>query len=301
MRTLILTICCLLILLPYTTLGWYPETPNDSLLPADWPGRLVGRDGFCILDQGDSLMEIARWEGLGYENLVAANPGLDPWLPEAGSGVLLPYTSILPVEARPGITINLAEFRLYLVWQHGDRMRVRIYPIGLGREGWQTPEGDFHVTMVVEKPVWVRPEALRTNDPAIPNVIAPGPDNPLGSHWIELSIKGYGIHGTNRPLGIGRRVSAGCIRLYPHDIIDLAGRVEKGMPVRIVYRPIKLGREGDKLLIEVHNDFLGRIADPLTEIRRAARSLGWETLPEDHELLALVTEARGVPIVIDGK
>lgn len=300
MRNLLPISIVLLGLFCTTAAAWYPRVPNDSLLSADWRGSLVGRDGYCVVDPGVSLMEVARWEGLGYNNLIAANPGIDPWLPAAGTGVTLPYATLLPVAAQPGITINLAEFRLYLIWQHGDRLRVRIYPIGLGRQGWETPEGDFRVTMVVEDPVWVRPESMRGTDPTVSNVIAPGPDNPLGTHWIELSARGYGIHGTNRPLGIGRRVSHGCIRLYPEDIIDLAGRVEKGMPVRIVYQPIKVGRDGDRLLVEVHQDFLGRIADPRREIRSAARKLGWQDL-ETESLEQLLSEARGVPVEITGK
>lgn len=301
MRTLIITISCLFSLLVGPTFSWYPEIPNDSLLPADWTGALVGRNGFCTVDKGDSLIEIARWEGLGYQNIVAANPDIDPWLPAAETGLILPYKTILPSEAQPGITINLAEYRLYLIWQHGDRMRVRIYPIGLGREGWGSPEGDFQVTGVIERPIWVRPESMRGEDPELPNVIGPGPDNPLGTHWIELSAEGYGIHGTNRPFGIGRRVSHGCIRLYPQDIVDLAKRIQKGTPVRIVYRPIKLGQSGQKLFVEVHDDFLKRVDNPLIEIRRAAEELGWTSLPDDRELLQLIAQERGVPVEVPGQ
>lgn len=296
MRILTLITLYLFGLFGTSALGWYPEIPNDSLLPGEWRGALVGRDGYCTIDHGDSLIEIARWEGLGYNNLLAANPSLNPWLPEADSGLHLPYAAILPFDAKPGITINLAEFRLYLIWQHGDRLRARIYPIGLGRQGWNTPEGDFHVRMVVEDPVWVRPESMRDETQDQPNVIAPGPDNPLGSHWIELSAEGYGIHGTNRPFGIGRRVSHGCIRLYPNDIIDLAKRVENGTPVRIVYRPIKLGRDGNRLLLEVHEDFLGRITDSREEILKAANALGLKQIPFGRELNEILSQARGVPV-----
>lgn len=298
MRILIFTIICTFGLLLGTALSWYPEIPNDSLLPAKWQGSLVGHDGFCMLDKGDSLIEVARWEGLGYQNLIAANPDIDPWRPETETGLLLPYATILPAEAQPGITINLAEFRLYLIWQHGKQMRVRVYPIGLGRQGWNTPEGDFHITVVIERPTWVRPESMRDEDPDLPNVIGPGPDNPLGSHWIELSAKGYGIHGTNRPFGIGRRVSHGCIRLYPQDISDLAKRVQPETPVRIIYQPIKVGIDGEKLLVEIHDDFLARVEDPVAEIRKTAAALGWQKIPEKWKLLERVIEARGVPIAI---
>ena len=246
-------------------------------------------------------MEVARWEGLGYRNLLAANPGIDPWQPDEGTGLLLPFATILPFEAQPGITINLAEFRLYLIWQHGDFMRVRVYPIGMGREGWNTPEGDFQVTDLVENPIWVRPESMRGEDPELATVIAPGPDNPLGSHWIELSADGYGIHGTNRPYGIGRRVSHGCIRLYPQDIIDLSKRIKRGTPVRIIYRPIKLAISEQTLLLQVHDDFLGRIEDPVREIKKASKALGWENLPQDDVLLSAVKSNKGVPVRMTDK
>jgi L,D-transpeptidase ErfK/SrfK len=300
MRILILTLICSCCLLLGNAFGWYPAAANESLLPARWQGALVGRDDFCIIDGGDSLIEVAHWEGLGYNNLLAANPGVNPWLPEARTRLRLPYATLLPAEAQAGITINLAEFRLYLIWPHGDRMRVRIYPIGLGRADWDTPEGDFHVTGIIERPAWVRPASMRSEAAELPTVVGPGPDNPLGSHWIELSAAGYGIHGTNRPLGIGRRVSHGCVRLYPRDIIDLAERVKPGTPVRVIYRPVKVGSDGKRLLVEIHQDFLGRIKDPLLEIRRAAQALDWQGLPGDRELLELVTQARGVPVAISG-
>lgn len=301
MRILISTLICVCVLSLGTAHSWYPEVANESLLPEGWQGTLVGRDDYCTIDGGDSLIEIARWEGLGYNNLLAANPDINPWLPEAESLLRLPYATILPTEAQEGITINLAEFRLYLIWQHGDRMRVRIYPIGLGRENWETPEGDFQVTGVVEQPSWVRPESMRGEDPELPTVIGPGPDNPLGSHWIQLSAEGYGIHGTNRPLGIGRRVSHGCVRLYPQDIIDLAKRVKPGMPVRVIYRPVKVGSDGKRLLVESHEDFLGRIKDPLSEIRKAAEALGWMGLPKEETLMELVRQSRGVAVEVPGR
>ena len=298
MRTLLSIIICCFGLLLGTAFAWYPTVPMDSLLPDKWQGTLIGRDGYCVIDQGDSLMEVALWEGLGYQNLLAANPDIDPWQPDAKTGLLLPFSTILPIDAQPGITINLAEFRLYLIWQHGDRLRVRVYPIGLGREGWNTPEGDFQVKLIVEQPIWVRPESMRDEDPELPNVIGPGPSNPLGSHWIELSADSYGIHGTNRPYGIGRRVSHGCIRLYPDDIIDLAKRVKRGTPVRIIYQPIKVGFDRERLLVEIHDDFLGRISDPVQEIRRMSSALGWNMVLQAEELSEIASKSFGVPIEI---
>ncbi len=258
-------------------------------------GMIIGRNKTYVVGRNETLIEIARRGRLGYQGLVSANPGVDPWAPGFSAELILPYETILPAELPPGITVNLAEFRLYLVWEEHVQMRVRIYPIGLGREGWNTPEGAFHVTVVVDNPVWTVPPDLRTERPGQPFLVPAGPDNPLGSHWIGLSVDGFGIHGTNRPFGIGRQVSHGCIRLYPEDIVDLAGRVENGPPVKIIYQPLKIAFQNNRLLLEAHFDYLGRMVAPRDEIRRRSRALGWQE-PLDEALQdKVVREARGIP------
>jgi L,D-transpeptidase ErfK/SrfK len=196
---------------------------------------------------------------------------------------------------QPGITINLAEYRLYLVWEEDNQWRVRIYPIGLGRDGWLTPEGEYQVANMIENPVWTMPAALREENPQLPAVIPPGPENPLGSHWIGLSQPGYGIHGTNRPYGIGRRVSHGCIRLYPDDIRDLVKRVARGMAVKVIYQPIKLGRQGKTLYLEAHKDYLERFPDAPAEVRRQAQVLGWQQPLLEEIIAPHLVASRGVP------
>lgn len=278
--------------------AWYPRSEAESLLDSATPAPVVGSNRSYVLGADETLIELAYRAGIGYEGLAAANPGIDPWLPEAGQTVLLPYAAILPAAAGLGITINLAEYRLYLVWERSGRRHVRIYPIGIGAEGAATREGQFLVTLVVADPSWTVPASIRAERPELPATVPPGPENPLGTHWIGLSLEGVGIHGTNKPFGLGRRVSHGCIRLYPEDIEDLAGRVGKGTPVRIVYQPIKLGLRGRQLLAEVHPDFLGRIANPLEEVRRLRGALGWGGLLDGQALQQVLAEARGIPVPI---
>lgn len=278
--------------------AWYPRSEVEALVEPEMLGAVVGSNRIYVLGTDETLIELAYRAGLGYEGLAAANPGVDPWLPEAGRAVLLPYQAMLPAGTGLGITINLAEYRLYLVWEQLGRRQVRIYPIGIGAEGIETREGLFSVTMVVPDPSWTVPASIRAERPELPGTVPPGPDNPLGSYWIGLSLEGIGIHGTNKPFGLGRRVSHGCIRLYPEDIEDLAARVGKGTPVRIVYQPIKLGLRGRQLLAEVHPDFLGRIDNRLEEVRRLINGLSWRGLLDAQALQQALTESRGIPLPV---
>lgn len=284
-----------MLIVPTSCWSWYPRSFEASLFHSDRKGQVVGHNKWFMVGRDDSLIEIARRGRLGYSGLVAANSGVDPWQPEPGIDLLLPYSTVLPLDLQPGITVNLAEYRLYLLWEDFGQMRVRIYPIGLGREGWMTPEGDFRVTIVIDDPVWTIPAQMRALEPDQPALIQPGPDNPLGTHWIGLSISGYGIHGTNRPYGIGRRVSHGCIRLYPRDIVDLVSRIEKSTPVRIIYQPIKVGRDENNLFVEAHPDYLGRVAEPLIDVERQAAALGWTKPLAGERLVNILRETRGIP------
>ncbi|WP_169513263.1 L,D-transpeptidase family protein [Geopsychrobacter electrodiphilus] len=213
---------------------------------------VVGHDRDYITDSSDTLIELARRAGIGFENLVRANPGVDPWNPRAGTRLVLPSAVLLPSGAQIGIIINLAELRLYFFWDEAGVKKVRIYPVGIGREGWASPLGNFEVKTIIDNPEWSPPASLRQEKPELPGIVPPGPDNPLGSYWIGLSAAGVGIHGTNQPLGVGRRVSHGCIRLYPEDIADLVGRVRPGTPVRIVDQPVKQIVHAGILYLEVH-------------------------------------------------
>lgn len=280
---------------PQPAQAWYPRLEKHSIIPPSEVPAQVGVNRPYWVGHDETLIGIARRAGIGYQALTAANPGVDPWLPQVGTELILPRAAILPGRLALGVTINLAEFRLYLVWEEQGKTRVRIYPVGLGRSGWQTPLGRFKVIQIIDHPSWTAPPALREEHPERPAVIPPGPDNPLGTHWIGLSADGYGIHGTNRPYGIGRQVSHGCIRLYPEDIVDLAGRVSPGTPVHIIYRPFKLTFQQEGLLLEAHADYQQQVVDPVAEITRQARELGWQGPLNRAELQRILEETRGVP------
>jgi L,D-transpeptidase ErfK/SrfK len=211
---------------------------------------ITGELATYLADHSDTFNAIAQRFDLGYVELLAANPGVDSWLLGAGQEVLLPSAHLLPDAPREGIVINLADQRLYYFPPNGDA--VRSFPIGLGRKGWETPTGETWIVRKRYKPTWVPPASIRAEKPHLPAAVPPGPANPLGDHALDLDWERYVIHGTNRPAGIGRRISHGCIRLYPDDVAWLFGEVPIGTKVRIVDQPAKLGRIGGDLYLEVH-------------------------------------------------
>jgi L,D-transpeptidase ErfK/SrfK len=216
---------------------------------------VVGRFKKHTVRPDESLIEIARNFDLGYNEIVEANPGLDAFVPGAGRKVVIPTSWVLPdIPSYSGIVINLSELRLYYFFDRGRSQYVTTFPIGIGREGKDTPVGNFTVVQKIVHPAWHVPESIREENPDLPAVIAPGPNNPLGSHALRLSLGTVLIHGTNKPWGVGRRVSHGCIRLYPEDIPRLFESVQNGVKVMIIRQPIKVGVRGNRVYIEVHKD-----------------------------------------------
>ena len=210
---------------------------------------LVGASGVYTTRAEDTLPELARRNDLGYGQLIAANPGIDPWLPGAGRRIALPGLYLVPDGPRRGIVINLAEQRLY--YFPPDGQTVETYPIGIGVEADMTPLGTTQVTVKEAQPSWYPPPSIRAERPELPEVIPPGPDDPLGEYALRLGWPNYLIHGTNKPYGVGRHVSHGCIRLYPEDIRQLFSEVSVGTPVRVIDEPIRLGWVKGELYLAV--------------------------------------------------
>lgn len=292
------TLLCLFLFCPKGSWSWYPRLEKESYRNQAQPTALIGKHRNYLLGPDETLIELARRSGIGYLALLNANPGLDPWLPPAGTRVLLPYAFLLPPSVQKGITVNLAELRLYYLWEENGQQRVRAYPVGIGSEGWDTPEGDFTIAQHIENPSWTAPATILAAEPGTATSIPPGPDNPLGKYWLGLSTPGYGIHGTNKPFGVGRRVSHGCLRLYPEDIRDLFPRAPKGTAVRIIYQPIKVGLHNGQLFVEIHPDQHQRFSDPVAEVLRQAATLFWHGEIDRQALSQAIAERRGVPITI---
>ena len=230
--------------------------PRVLMAQESWPmghyplpkeGDFIGEVKTIEADHEDTLIDIGLRHGIGYNAIRQANPDTRVWLPGEGTDVVVPTRFILPPGPREGVVINIAELRLYYYpsVEESEAPRVETYPIGIGRMDWQTPLGETQITAKVEDPTWYPPQSIikeyAERGVDLPRAVPPGPDNPLGDFAMILGIPGYLIHGTNRPQGVGMRVSHGCIRMLPEDIEDLIYRVPVGTTVRLINEPFKLG------------------------------------------------------------
>ena len=281
-----------------TAFAWQPRSRDESLITGAKVAPVVGTTRTYLIGLDETLIDLARRSGIGYTALTRANPGIDPWLPPVGSEILLPQSAIVPGPLQPGIVINLAEMRLYVLWREKSDLLVRFYPIGIGREGRETPLGSFRVANRAKDPTWTPPPSIRAERPELPASIQPGPQNPLGEYWIGLNAHRIGLHGTNKPYGIGREVSSGCIRLYPEHIRDLFDRVQVGTPVTIIYQPIKVGLQDQALYLEVHPDERGVVKDPLNEVMKQKAALGNGIRLDIDAVNKALREQNGIPVRI---
>ena len=286
-----------------------PAGPEKAVEPraltAAKGDQVIGRLAVVRVQDGDTLPDIARHFGLGYDEISAANPGVDVWAPQAGR-VLLPLMFILPESPRKGIVINLAAMRLF--HYRGKNGSVITYPVGIGEEGRATPMGEMSVERKAVRPTWHVPASIRRDhakrgDP-LPAEVPPGPDNPLGEYALYLSRASYVIHGTNKPYSIGLRATNGCIRLYPEDIEKLYPASAVRTPVNIVNQPYLIGRDNGMLYLEAHTpqeelnagDLKKRLYARLRQIeKKEALRLDWMQIEET------VKQARGIPVpVLEG-
>jgi len=225
------------------TAYWLPN-PDDSVF---------GQAFYVESGHRDTLLDLGRRGGFGYDEMKAANPGVDTWLPGKGTHVLMPAQYVLPKTPRQGLVLNLAEKRLYYFPTSG---KVITYAVSIGREGWDTPLGNFSIVSKVKDPTWTPPASIRAEHAEqgdiLPAVVPAGPDNPLGRYAMRLSAENYLIHGTNKPWGLGMQVSHGCIRMYPEDIEQLFPEIPVATSVRTVYQPFKVGWRDNNLYLEVH-------------------------------------------------
>jgi L,D-transpeptidase ErfK/SrfK len=284
---------------------------------ADAQDDVVGTVQITIASKEDTLSDIARRFDVGYEEIVRANPGVDPWIPGEGRHIVVPTRFILPNAPREGIVINVAAMRLfYFPARHKDEPQlVYTHPIGIGKLGWSTPQGVTHVVSHVKDPVWRPSVALRIdhrndNGEDLPAVVAAGPDNPLGKYEFRLGWPSYLIHGTNKPYGVGLRSSHGCVRLYPEDIEKIFQMVPNGTQVRVVNQPFLFGWHNGQLYMQPYTV----LEDDKREWTNAQKKLLSHSLPAhvqdtlraagsviDWQSVASVTHApRGIPVPVSG-
>ncbi len=290
--------------------GTGPRAHAESFpLPA--PGSdVIGELRTATPGQHDTLLDIARANGLGYEEMTNANPGVNAWLPGVGTTIVLPKQRLLPRAPHEGIVINLPEHRLY--WfppaLAGQQPVVWTFPVSIGKMDWNTPLGVTRIVNKIKDPTWTPPPSVREeharHGDVLPAIVPAGPDNPLGRFAMRLGIPGgaYLIHGTNRPAGVGMQVTHGCMRLYPEDIERLFQMVPVNTPVMIVNQPYKWGWHDGQLLIEVHPPLQEDAVEPLTLTdltRLIVEATSAEPLAIDWGTAELTwREARGVPAAV---
>ncbi len=233
----LLTVCAVMVLIP--------AAASAGDLPP-----FVGEMKTHVTKYEDTLVEIARANDIGFNELRSANPYVDPWMPGADVKLVLPTRHLLPDAVRRGIVINLPEMRLYLYGPDGGT--VESHPIGVGREGLSTPVGTTKVVRKVVGPIWRPTDRMRKEHPELPVEVGPGPENPMGTHAMYLGWDQYAIHGTDKPYAIGRRASSGCIRMYPEDIIKVFPKTAVGTSVTVVNQPVKAAWIDGRLYVEAH-------------------------------------------------
>ncbi len=234
-----------------------PHATNEFIIGA-FNDDVIGEMQIIQSHHEDTLSDIARRFNLGYEEIVAANPAVDPWLPGEGTDIVLPTQWVLPKVRREGIVVNLAAMRLFYFPKQGDGepRRVITHPVGIGRVEWETPQGTTRVVAKQEAPPWIPTPAIRKehadNGDPLPAVVPPGPDNPLGTHVMRLGWPEYLIHGTDKPASIGLRGTHGCLRMYPEDIVAMYAQVPVGTPVTIINEPFLAGFSGATLMVQTY-------------------------------------------------
>ena len=282
------------------TVSYTLKNPGDSM---------VGVMETVQARHEDTLPDIARANGLGFREIKLANPGVDTWLPGQGTEIMLPTRYVLPGSPKVGIVLNIPEMRLYYYppQDAGQASEVITHPIGVGRQGWATPYLDTRIIQKKTRPSWYPPESIRKEhaemgDP-LPKRVPPGPKNPLGNYMMRLGMPEYIIHGTNKPFGIGMRVSHGCIRLYPENIKSLYRQVKLNTPVRIVNQPYKVGRLEDKIYLEAHpyleedaEQFEGNLTSVVEMLIDITGERGYQV---DWDLVkTVIAESNGIPVEI---
>ena len=279
---------------------WQPSTkvykysaPEDRV-GAHQVETIIGAARTHKVQQGETLLDIARLHHLGYLELIQANPRVDPWVPPVGLAINIPSTWILPQQKTQGFVLNIPEMRLYY---YISATEVMTFPLGIGMEGWDTPAGKYWIGEKRKAPVWYVPKSIQEEMEQPRRVIPPGPENPLGSHWMRLSATSYGIHGTNNPWAVGRKVTHGCIRLYPEDIAFLFPKVSSNTPVEIMYKRAKVGLREGKPYFQIYRYHNAEDGNLLIELIQAVRKLELSVdLRRMREMLRDAQEGALIPV-----
>ena len=294
-----------------------PSLAQKFALPSHLD-EVVGSTFTVTASREETLLDIARRFSVGQEEILMANPSVDRWLPADGAEVILPTEYILPRAERKGLVLNVPEMRLYFYPPRGvgEPAVVLTFPVSIGRMDWSTPIGHTKVVGKTENPTWRPPASIIaeriSNGESPPQVIPPGPGNPLGRFAFRLGLPGYLIHSTNKPYGVGMRVTHGCLRMYPEDIEKLFDKVAVGTQVQLINQPIKIGRLAGSLFLELHppleedrekyqdymQNVLNAISDFLADERNTDGVSSMDISLSGGALRQAVEEQSGLPVLI---
>lgn len=280
----------LLVLLAHLPAAAAAELPQLVLAPA-----LVGGDRQYEVRQGDSLTGIGARFGISTATLAADNGLRVTARLNIGQQLYLNNRHLMPLILKDGLLINLPQRLIYFFSQ--GRLE-RYYPIGLGRADWPTPTGEFAIVNKRENPVWNVPksiqEEMRREGKIVQTRVPPGPENPLGQHWLGLSIPGYGIHGTIAPTSVYQFRSHGCIRTHPDDIAALFERVTVGTPGRIIYKNLLLGESSGRIYLEVHPDIYRRAPSAVTELDDLLNQFNLHDKVDRQRAITIIGKQEGI-------
>jgi L,D-transpeptidase ErfK/SrfK len=281
---------------------------SAETFPLPPPGvDIIGQIRIVVAKHEDTLLDIARSFNLGYNEITAANPGVDAWVPGEGTRIVVPTQFILPPGPRRGLVLNLAQMRLFYFIEpkKGQPAQVITQPVGIGTDYARTPLGETRIVRKTPDPIW-RPSAdIREEHAAaghwLDAEVKPGPDNPLGKYALYLGLSGgYLIHGTNKPWGIGMRVSHGCIRLYPEGIAALYPYVQVGASVRIIDERFVLGwmKKIPYLQAFAPTEDTEGVTDLTPLVQNLLKNAMRSGPPDWVRAIAAASERRGIPAPI---
>src|SRR5438309_11303780 len=274
--------------------------------PAWSAGKATRLHAYDLIAGGEQDYTVApgdtRWGLTGRFTMSVAllrswNALADPDSLRPGTHLRVSDRHVVPRRAHDGIVIDIATRTLY--WFQKGALRAR-FPIGVGRTDWATPAGHYRIVGRRQDPVWHVPPSIqaemRAQGEKVVGSVLPGPDNPLGKYWIQLSAPGYGLHGTNAPASIGKYVSHGCMRLLPEHVELLYREARDGTPVDIIYEPVKLARSaGGGVFLEVHRDVLGAKQSELPAVLDFIQAAGLSEAVDATRVVDAVARAWGTP------
>ncbi len=252
---------------------------------------VIGSAAWVKIKKGDTLLDIARRFGLGFNEIELLYPKMDAFIPPVGTRISVPTIWVLPPSQHQQLVINVPELRLY--FSEKGKGSVQTYPIGIGDEGWETPLGSFSIVEKRPNPSWYIPASLQEKYGMA--VMPPGPENPLGEFMMKFSAGAYGVHGTAQPWGVGRLVSHGCIRCYPEHIRILYPQVAVGTKLEIIYEPVKFGKLDGQIYVEAHPDVYKKIPDYYQYAQQKLSQSPYANQVDSSRLTTALKLQNGVP------